>query len=363
MPDSFLQLADDDRREALEVAASRTGRPANLLEKDVWVVQLLALLFSSPFGPHLVFKGGTALSKVYRVIDRFSEDVDVTYDIREIVGEIPENAVHEFDIIPETRSQKEKLTKLVRAAIPNWIKNEIQPLVLNALSTVAPVTTEITGTLHDTLIVQYPSVTTASQYAPPTVKLEFGGRSTGEPASSHQVICDMAEFFPELSFPKAEPRTMEISRIFWEKATAMHVYCLQGKDLAHRFSRHLHDIARLKETGHVQEAIAARNVAATVADHKARFFSEKAADGAFVDYSAAVNGNLLLIPEGAALEALKADYQAMIVEGLLREDAQTFDQLAAGCIAIQKEANDASTSATLAEVRRALLKKPGPPMP
>jgi hypothetical protein len=60
---------------------------------------------------------------------------------------------------------------------------------------------------------------------------------------------------------------MEISRIFWEKATAIHVYCLQGKEkLAGRFSRHLHDLARLRETGHAAEAISARTVAETVAD-------------------------------------------------------------------------------------------------
>jgi len=42
------------------------------------------------------------------------------------------------------------------------------------------------------------------------------------------VICDVASYVPDLVFPTATLRTMEISRIFWEKATAIHVYCLQG---------------------------------------------------------------------------------------------------------------------------------------
>jgi predicted nucleotidyltransferase component of viral defense system len=58
MPEAFLNLSASDRQEALNIAASQTGRPANLLEKDVWVVQALDVLFSSEFGPHLVFKGG-----------------------------------------------------------------------------------------------------------------------------------------------------------------------------------------------------------------------------------------------------------------------------------------------------------------
>lgn len=78
MAEAFLTLSADDRREALAVAADRSGRPPHLLEKDVWVVWTLATLFGSDLGEHLVFKGGTSLSKAYHVIRRFSEDVDLT---------------------------------------------------------------------------------------------------------------------------------------------------------------------------------------------------------------------------------------------------------------------------------------------
>jgi hypothetical protein len=133
---------------------------------------------------------------------------------------------------------------------------------------------------------------------------------------------------------------MEISRIFWEKATAIHVYCLQGKDkLAERFSRHLHDLAYLREKGHAAEAIAARTVAETVAKHKAMFFRMKAADGNVIDYGAAVGGGLILIPRGEDLVALRADYQSMVDEGLLREDAHDFNALISQCTALQEEAN------------------------
>ncbi len=67
MADPFLHLPIEDRREALGVAADRSGRPAHLLEKDVWVVWALAILYGSALGEHLVFKGGTSLSKAYQV--------------------------------------------------------------------------------------------------------------------------------------------------------------------------------------------------------------------------------------------------------------------------------------------------------
>ena len=80
MDDYFFELSEADRREALEYVRAETGRPTHLLEKDVWVVWTLRTLFDSPLAGDLTFKGGTSLSKVYKIIDRFSEDVDFAYD-------------------------------------------------------------------------------------------------------------------------------------------------------------------------------------------------------------------------------------------------------------------------------------------
>ena len=84
----FFELSANERLEALAQAANASGRPPHLLEKDVWVVWCLRHLFSAPYAPHLVFKGGTSLSKAYGVIQSFSEDVDLTYDIRAIAGDL-----------------------------------------------------------------------------------------------------------------------------------------------------------------------------------------------------------------------------------------------------------------------------------
>ena len=75
MAENYLTMSREDRLEALGVAATASGRPVHLLEKDIWVVWAIDGLFLSEFGKHLVFKGGTSLSKAYNVIRRFSEDV------------------------------------------------------------------------------------------------------------------------------------------------------------------------------------------------------------------------------------------------------------------------------------------------
>jgi predicted nucleotidyltransferase component of viral defense system len=75
---SFLTLPHDERRLYIEQAAIRRNVSAVVLEKDFWVCWLLGLLFGSEFAGSLVFKGGTSLSKVFGVIERFSEDIDLS---------------------------------------------------------------------------------------------------------------------------------------------------------------------------------------------------------------------------------------------------------------------------------------------
>lgn len=119
MADRFLDLSSADRRDALEVAGAASGRPLHLLEKDVWVVWALETLFAAPYAPHLVFKGGTSLSKAYGVIRRFSEDVDLTYDIRTIA---PDLVADSADALPSTRSQERRWTKEIRTRLADWVE-------------------------------------------------------------------------------------------------------------------------------------------------------------------------------------------------------------------------------------------------
>ena len=83
LAESYFSLTRADQKEALEAASAKTGRPTFLLEKDIWVVWTLSALFQSEIAPALTFKGGTSLSKAYNAIKRFSEDIDLTCDIRQ----------------------------------------------------------------------------------------------------------------------------------------------------------------------------------------------------------------------------------------------------------------------------------------
>lgn len=173
--------------------------------------------------------------------------------------------------------------------------------------------------------------------------LEFGARSTGEPASLRDVVCDASDLIDGLIFPTARPRVMHAERTFWEKATAIHVFCQQDRLRGDRFARHWYDVARLDEAGLADAAFADRDLANAVARHKSMFFAEKAADRSPIDYAAAVSGGLQLVPVGDAARALEDDYARMVEDGLLFDDAESFEALMARCAEIAARASDAAS--------------------
>lgn len=338
MAEYFFDLSPDDQREALEYARDQTGRPAHLLEKDVWVVWTLRALFGSPpLSTDLTFKGGTSLSKVYKIIDRFSEDIDLTYDIRKLIPDL----IGDGGRLPLSRSQTAKWTQAVRHRLPGWIKTNVQPVIEASLENDRlGARLELGGQESDKLFLRYPALTQGTGYVAPAVTLEFGARATGEPHQVMGVTCDMDGHVPGVSFPTAAPLVMSLARTFWEKATAAHVYCAQGRIRGERYARHWHDLAAIARSPHFNEIISDRAVAAMVAEHKSIFFMEKDADGAVIDYARATQGQLRLVPEGAARRVLAEDYAAMLDDAILLGDPATFDQLMQACAGIEGKINE-----------------------
>src|SRR6266581_5004125 len=77
--DTFARRPAVDRATYFREAAARMGLPPHVIEKDFWICWMLKRLFSLEcLKENLLFKGGTSLSKAYRVIRRFSEDIDIS---------------------------------------------------------------------------------------------------------------------------------------------------------------------------------------------------------------------------------------------------------------------------------------------
>ena len=339
MVEAFFKLSRSDQREVLELVREKTDRPTQLLEKDVWVVWTLGALFDSPLAADLTFKGGTSLSKAYKVIDRFSEDIDLTYDIRKLI----EDLIGADGVLPASRSQANKWTKAVRERLPDWIATTVRPVIEAALAREQmDAQVGIGGNEKDKLLLHYPALKRGTGYVPPVVALEFGGRATGEPHHVLPVTCYMDGHIPNVSFPTASPLVMSVARTFWEKATAAHVYCAQGRIRNERYARHWHDLAALGRSHYFVGAIADRVVATAVAQHKSFFFIEKDTVGGVIDYMPAVTGHLKIVPEGEARAALSDDYANMLADQVMLGQALTFDQLMQACSEVETQANNAA---------------------
>jgi Nucleotidyl transferase AbiEii toxin, Type IV TA system len=246
----FFELSADERLEALVQAADASGRPPHMLEKDVWVVWSLRHLFAAPYAPHLVFKGGTSLSKAYGVIQRFSDDVDLTYDIRAIA----EDLIGDAGVpLPASKSQEKKWSKVIHARLADWVTIDVVPLLQQDLERHGlPARAWAEG---DRVLINYTPLVSGTGYVPPAVMLEFGARSTGEPCELRSVHCDAAAHLRGTEFPEATPQVMRAERTFWEKATAIHVFCAQGVFRGGgRFALHWHDVTCLDGAGFADSA-------------------------------------------------------------------------------------------------------------
>jgi len=126
---------------------------------------------------------------------------------------------------------------------------------------------------------------------------------------------------------------------FWEKATAVYVYCLQGRLRGDRYSRHWYDLAAIARSTYFETAVTDGKLAKKVAEHKSMFFPEKDGDGNKIDYHRAVSGQIQLIPTGKSLVALDEDYSAMLEDGLLALHQPDFGELVENCREIEARLN------------------------
>jgi hypothetical protein len=244
------------------------------------------------------------------------------------------------EALPASRSQASKWTKAVRERLPEWIATDVRPIIEAALARDGlDAKLEIGGEAQDKLLLHYPALKQGTGYVLPAVVLEFGGRATGEPHAVLPVTCDMDGHVPGISYPTAAPLVMSVTRTFWEKATAAHVYCAQGRIRGERYARHWHDLAALARSPYFASAIADREVAMAVARHKSFFFPEKDKNGNAIDYEGAASGPLRIAPEGEARLALAADYTNMRADQVMLGEAMEFDQLMQACADIETLAN------------------------
>jgi hypothetical protein len=296
--------------------ANRGGVSADLVEKDAWVCFILERLFRVPglspsaANASALFKGGTSLSKAYGLIERFSEDVDVTLDPalfgRSLVG-----------LDKASRAARSRRLDEINVDCAAFVRREIQSALEHDVRTLLRVSNSIvaeTGDEPGTLRFLYPAVTVRSNsYVLPYVKLEFGARSDREPWEFRSVRSWAAEALPESGLDSAfDVPVLRAERTFWEKATILHAENARARrdtppPLAWgRLSRHAYDLATMAPSSVAARALDDVALLRRVCDCKQARFA-----AGHVDYDVVGPTTIEIVPRGALLEHLAADYDRM----------------------------------------------------
>ena len=203
MPQSFFELNLERRRRFLDEAARALGRSPVLLEKDIYVCWALQTLFALP-APVMVFKGGTSLSKVYRAIDRFSEDLDLTLDHRSS-GDLLQ------DPVSASGNGRARFGERMKRYTAQQIEHVIKPHFEPHLASVGATRLEVVGAEREQLLLSYASPYGES-YVLPQIRLEFGSKNATEPQESHLIQTDVLAWpvAAQLEFPSANVRVLSI---------------------------------------------------------------------------------------------------------------------------------------------------------
>lgn len=343
--DTVAVWSNRDRADLFnEVGAVRNLATA-IVEKDFWVCWTLKRLFGDGISPGLVFKGGTSLSKGYGLIERFSEDIDLSFD-RSVLG-------HGDDKDPEKAESAKQADRLIKALVAD-VQAHIAGSFLPSLSRAIEARLGASGPVWDvtidaqdpqTINFRYPSSLAEGDYANvayvnPLVRLELGARGDPWPAVSRTITPYAAEEHPELfQAPSCEVNTLAIERTFWEKATILHAEYHRplGKGTAERVSRHYYDLAMICRSEFADAALSTIDLLEVVANHKALYFRS-----GWAGYDTAEPGTLRLTPPDSRLADLKSDYAKMAQ--MFFGEPLPFDELMVMLAELERRINQTSGS-------------------
>ena len=311
--DEFAKLPSDERRLYFEQAAAQLGMSAQIIEKDFWVCWSLRRLFSlDEFRNHLTFKGGTTLSKVYRVIERFSEDIDVAIE-RSFLGFGGDNEPEKGRSGKEKQRRIDRLKEACQAAVADRLQPQLQETITAVLGDDGGWNLSIDSKDPDqqSLLFHYPPAIkgSLSPYFAASVKIDLGARSDHFPVENATVTPYLSDVIPEsLSNSQTSVRVLTAARTFWEKVTILHMLHHQpeGKKIAPRMSRHYYDVFQLSQSCVRQQALDAMDLLERVAEFKRVFFQ-----AAWAKYDDARSGTLRLIPAEQIIGPLTRDYAEM----------------------------------------------------
>lgn len=322
----FLELPENQRRQIIEQVNARTAMSLKAVEKDWWVTLILKALFSLPMRQHFIFKGGTSLSKVWKLIERFSEDIDIALAPEAFGREYRKAPSHSY-----VKTLKKEgcayTTSVIKGALHEQLATMGVPADLINIEA-----EEVNPLMPDkdpqTLFVRYPSLYDPNIYIEDAVKIEFGVRALKEPFAAMPVRSIIAEVFPNPTYSETPflVTAVEPRKTFMEKLFLLHEkFSIVREDVIvhERQSRHLSDLVSMTRLGISQQVLDDQNLYSVLLEHRRHYVRLKD-----VDYERMHMKELKIIPPPALMRQFRQDYETMLTE-MIYGDAPDFDTLIA----------------------------------
>ena len=322
----IANLPKQQRSELFLETATLMNTTNSIVEKDFWVVWTLDKIFSDDrLNKILMFKGGTSLSKVFNLIGRFSEDIDLILDWRLVSNENPLND-------QESKNKQVRFNEQINENAKEYIQNELLPIISQILS---PLCTCIIAEDGFSINVRYPNAFD-DNYLRPEILLEIEPLASWLPSDSFEISSFAAQKFPEVfEKTKCSVNTIVAKRTFWEKATILHHEANRPEEspMPTRYSRHYYDLAMMVQSEVKNEALADLNLLQNVVDFKQKFYPRT-----WAKYEEAIPGTLKLLPPEFRLDSLEKDYKAM--GNMIFDKYISFDEIIEILGNLEKEINE-----------------------
>ena len=320
----WLQLTPEQRRTTLEQAYIRSGMQSKAIEKDWWVTLCLKALFHTPYAQYCLFKGGTSLSKAWKLIQRFSEDVDIALAPEAFGMNYTKTPSHSL-----VKNMKRRGCVFTSTVLKEAIETAFKGLgVPPGMVTVEAEAVPANRPDKDpqTLFIRYPSLFDPHPYLADEVKMEFGVRSFREPFNRVAIQSILSETFPNPAYPESpfEVTVVEPRKTLLEKMFLLHEKFHVGQLGAiqlERQSRHPYDIVSLLATPAAGAVLNDHSFYDRLLTHREHYIRLSG-----IDYAQMKPRSLRFFPHIEWVEAFRTDYEAM-QRSMIYGDAPPFDEL------------------------------------
>lgn len=316
---NFYKVDNKEKEAVFNAIAAQKGMKSFAVEKDWWVSRTLEIIFQMDIAKHLVFKGGTSLSKAWKLINRFSEDIDLAID-REFFGFSGDLGKNQRDNL------RKKAGIYTTGTFFKELEEEFKKRGFENLK-FSVINTGDSDQDPRVLEIYYPNVIPVeTDYILPRVQIEVSCRSLREPFTVKTFGAWVDEEFTDKEFaePLFEVPTVNAERTFLEKMFLLHeeFHRPVEKMRVDRLSRHLYDIFQLNKAGIAEQAINNKQLYETIVAHRYKF-----ARVGNVDYNLHHPKTLNPIPIASKMEEWKADYAKMKEDMIYEEDKPSFKEL------------------------------------